>query len=190
MPVSSAQSGDYSQYTFSKGTVDDTLACIIPQVTDNINLFSLQMASLQQNTNCWSFSSLVSFAVLSHYDSGFPITIQTANKTLNVLKWLSSNTGLTVPARSVGLSWMSMLPQYNAEMIHALNYVQCDGMNCLLTLPTYWSLNSSIAGFGYGMAAVMVLLCMVTGMVIWQCRRRVVVKSASVIFLLLILCEL
>ena len=166
------------------------LNCLIPQSNPNINYFSLQLNSASQRDDCWIFEQLVSFTVLSYYEDnqGFPITVSTANETLNMLQWLLTNPGLQPAALSTGVSLIQMnstngLPYNNPEVIHALQYVQCNGANCLITLPTYWSISASVVGFGYAVSSIMIVLCLVSAIIVWIFRSRTVIKSASVIFL-------
>ena len=164
------------------GTVNSSMACIQPQSNTNINYFSLQLTSALQST-CWPFSSLVSLAVMSHYEDSFPIAISTVNKTLNMLQWLISTDNLQYSAHANYLGWMNTAKQYNNVSIHTVNYITCNGENCLITLPTYWSVTNGVQVFSYIISSVMIILCMISAVIIWSYRRRVVIRSSSVIFL-------
>ena len=94
---------------------------------------------------------------------------------------------LSLAAQVEGVGLVSQLSRPNAVALHALQYVTCNGENCLITLPTYWSLSVGISSFGYAISSIMMSACLVSAIVIWLCRKRVVIRSASVVFLLLML---
>ncbi len=174
-------------WTWSSANVEGMLSCVIAQASDDLNLFSLQLDSPNQVAACWQFSMLVSYAVLSHYDDTFPIRVPDANNTLNLIQWLVTDQGLQAPASARDVGLLSMLPDINSEVVHSLQYVLCNGQNCLITLPTIWTVSTGVIAFGYGLGATMLLICSTTAVLVWWYRRRVVIRSASVQFLLLML---
>ena len=187
-PGSPPAAYNLADYYYNIANVDSALTCIIPQASSDINRFSVQMDSLNQSPFCWVFTQMVSAAVMSHYNDGnsFPVTTQDANATLNMLLWLTNSTQLHPAARDSGLGMISELP-INSVVEHALTYILCNGMNCLITLPTYWQLSTAVSSFGYAMGAIMILLCTVTMFITFKSRKRVVIRSASVVFLQLML---
>jgi hypothetical protein len=172
--------------TITLGTVEDKAACLSNQSsTLPINNYSLDMTSITQPAWCWPYSSLVSFAVPAYYDTSLGFDTLTANETLNMLLWMLNDSTIDAAASAVGLVKIGQYSTWQPAVLHALEYITCDGLNCLITLPTYWSLSGSISAFGYALASIGIVTCITIMMLIVRFRRRVVIRSASTTFLLL-----
>lgn len=167
--------------------VNGLTQCVIQQVTDNWNEFSLQLISIYQSTGCWPFSQLISLAVMSEYNSNGNVPIPTANQTLNMIQWLLSDTALQSAALSSGIAPMSLIPSNNSVTMDVLQSITCNGKNCLITLPIIWSLSDQVALLAYITSVIMIVLVVVSSIIIYLYRKLTEFRSASVIFLQLIL---
>ena len=152
--------------------------------TSDINDFGLQHANPALQS-VWPFTMLQSFVTLSAFYSDTQ-DITNMNKTLNLLEWLMFSHTLDTAVNNAGLVRVSESPRMLAQTKRQLNYITCDGKNCLITLPNVWSLTGSIAAFGYAGAAIGLLLCIGTAASLVIFKQRTVYRSASIAFLALI----
>jgi len=139
-------------------------------------------------TQCWPLSTLLSFAVKTSYSSlATPEACTQGLHALEFIKYLQTTTILREPAESLGLIPLGEnLPirQLTDQVLHGAT---CDDSVLLVISPKYWSPNSAIAAFGQAMGGLGLALVSVSMAVVVLYRHKVVIRSASVPFLLVIL---
>lgn len=155
-------------------------------VINKLNNFSLQLTAPGQSGGCWPMSLVTSIVTLSHYDDDFIIPVSTANKTLNLVSWLLNNSLLTVATSTGGVARINALPQLQSAVMYSLQYITCNGDNCLITLPYIWTVGSGVTAFATAVSAIGITIVLLSYVVLVMCRRRTSLRAASVPFLLVI----
>ena len=108
---------------------------------------------------------------------------------LQYLYWLITQQQVDTLVNSVDIiRTSSILPQYRAAFIDALDSVTCDGATLLITLPTIWTLSTGVAGFAQAFCAIGVVLCLIIAGLVVHHRVHPVIRSASPLFLLMSVC--
>jgi hypothetical protein len=137
---------------------------------------------------CWPLDVMLYAVVRSSYTSltSGQNCIQ-AHAMLSFLSHLYQSPSVPVITSRLGVVSMQHVPQVNQRALSALQSITCDGDTILLVTARNWTLASGITGFGWAMSILMLLLCTITGALLFQYRRHPVLKSSTVMMLVSII---
>ena len=105
---------------------------------------------------------------------------------LQFLQWFYTNDQIDTPTNAVNAFRISSLStEMYDSYIAALDGVLCDGQTLLITLPTEWTLSSSIVNAVYAITSLGVGVCCGLAAFVLLYANHPVVRSASPLFLLI-----
>jgi len=106
-----------------------------------------------------------------------------ARKNLQLVAWMQTAPALATVASSSGLVRLSDFEPIRVAVMSALNSATCDGETILITLPYYWSMPTAATSAAIAAATVLLLLCVITAVALFQYRHLPAIRGASPVFL-------
>jgi len=141
-----------------------------------------------QEIGCWPITTLISFAVKTSYASSVDSSAcQDSLHSLEFINYLQSTSILTAPTEGLGLVRLTSFPLIERMSKEILQAATCDDETLLIILPKFWTVSAGVTGFGQAIGILGLAVVAVSMAVVVLYRHKVVVRSASVPFLLGIL---
>lgn len=157
---------------------------------DSPAMFRFSSGALDMNlpgsvpTDCYPLTRVINLIIPSSYTG---VTCDRGNHTLNLISWMANTPAIAAAALGSGLAVVTDIPDVYTAFITRLNQITCDGSTMLVRQAKVWEMNSSLSALGIALSCIGLVICCLTGVLLYFLRDRSVFRSASVLFLFLTL---
>ncbi|MDO9332954.1 MAG: hypothetical protein Q7T57_00305 [Dehalococcoidales bacterium] len=198
----SAPYTDYVAATTTTESVDGSVGAdaeAVKETLTRMSLFATQQRwvdSANPADGCWPLATLLSFASSPEYSTSSSSSSSSSVNTdqclvgmhaLEFINYIQTTNILNGPAESFGVTRLAEAPtvkRLSQEQVYAAT---CNGEFMLVIQPSFYTVSDSVVAFGRAIGIIGLLVVLVSTVIVIQFRFRVIIRSASVPFLLVIL---